>query len=83
MELKHLLLACYNVFDPRFVWQKERYIERLFAFYSSPVMKIVRHEAGVVLGEGENEGGGREEGGRVLTLRLLHVPLQVLHPDLG
>ena len=47
MELKHLLLACYNVFDPRFVWQKERYIEKLFEFYSVPVRKLVRHEKGM------------------------------------
>lgn len=58
LELKHLLLACYNVFDPRFVWQKERYIEKLFEFYSVPVKKLVRHEKGmreeaVVSGEGD------------------------------
>ena len=47
LELKHLLLACYNVFDPRFVWQKERYIEKLFEFYSVPVRKLVRHEKGM------------------------------------
>jgi len=44
LELKHVLLACYNIFSSRFVWAKERYIEELFKFSAADVEKYVRHE---------------------------------------
>ncbi len=45
LELRHVLLACYCVFSPQFVWAKERYIEALFDFWAAPVKKWARHES--------------------------------------
>ena len=43
-EFRHLLLAAYTVFSPRFVWAKEKYIEELFNFSEIYINKIVKHE---------------------------------------
>ena len=79
LELKHMLLACYNVFSPRFVWAKERYIEELFKFYSVNVDKVVRHELLDRHGVLKKRVLLREPGREIVPLLSLEMYLDIMH----